>query len=374
MIKLLFLEASLGVGGAERNNQRVLTGLDKGRYDVRVATLKGMAAIGEEMVAEGIPITENLAPGKFRFGAAARALNALVGQFQPDLLFTSDSPQPMYWGGRLKRQGLVPRYVVVFHTTGFSDKGFQRRAAWRSAVPVADRIIATGASHVEYVHHRVGVPREKIVNILNGVNLERFTPPQDKTPFKASLGYSGEELLVGIVAALRPEKNHLMLVETAARLSRQFPSARFLLVGDGVERPRIEQQISQRGLGDQVKLLGRRSDIPEILAALDLIVLCSRPIIETLPVCLVESDAMGLPAVSTRVGSVDDIVEDGVTGYLVPPGDVDGFTDRIGQLLADAHLRREFGAAARERALRLFRIDDMVRNYDRLFTEIVEKK
>ncbi len=371
MKRLLFLEASLGVGGSERNNQRVLQGLDPTLFQVRVATLKGRGPIGDELAAAGMEVTENLAPGRFGIMSGRKALADLCSSYRPDLLFTTDSPLPMHIGGWLKRHGLVPHYCVVFHTTGFQDKGLRRRAAWRSAVPVADRIIATGASHVEYVHSVVGVPREKIVNILNGVDLSRFTPPEDKAPFKEALGYSADQLLVGIIAALRPEKNHALFVCAAHGLVRQFPSVRFLVIGDGPERSSVEQAILQKGLGDSVKLLGRRSDIPELLAALDIVTLCSKPVIETLPVCLVEADAMGTPAVSTRVGSVDDIVDDGVSGYLVPPGDRELFADRIGQLLADPYLRREFGRAARERALRLFGLEEMVKRYERLFVEIV---
>lgn len=371
MIRLLFLEAALGVGGAERNNQRVLLGLDRTRFEPHVATLKARGPIGDELAASGVPVTENLFPSARGFLAARGSLADLCRKLRPNLLFTSDSPLPMLWGGWLRRKGFVPRYCAVFHTTNFTDKGFRRRLAWRAAVPVADRIIATGRSHVEYVHRTVGVPRQKLVNILNGVDLGRFTPPEDKAPYKRKLGFAPDTLLVGIVAALRPEKNHAMFVRTAQRLRSQFPQARFLLVGEGPERPSIEALIASLGVGNEVKLLGRRSDMPDVMSALDVITLCSKPVIETLPVCLVEADAMGLPAVSTRVGSVDDIVEEGVTGYLVEPGDEEAFAERIAALLLDGEKRKQFGAAAREQALARFDVHEMVRKYEKLFEEIV---
>jgi glycosyltransferase involved in cell wall biosynthesis len=372
MIRLLLLEASLGVGGGERTNQRLLLGLDRARFDPHVVTLKDAGVIGRELAAAGVPVVDNLSTGRLNVPRAWSALKKHMREVRPDLVLTTDSPQALLYSGWLKRRGHIPALCAVCTSTEPENRGLRRKLAWRVAGPVADRVVAKGADHTEYVHAEWRIPRNKLVNILNGVDLGRFQPPVSKDKYKEALGWSPEDLLVGIVAALRPEKNHAMFVGAATRLRSQFPRARFLIVGDGPERERIESLIRQKGVGETVRLLGLRSDIPDVLAALDVAVLTSRPIVEALPTCLIEADAMALPVVATRVGSVSDIVEDGVTGYVVRAGDLDGFTERLGQLLADPHLRREFGAAARERALRLFPVENMVRNYERLFTEIVE--
>jgi glycosyltransferase involved in cell wall biosynthesis len=145
------------------------------------------------------------------------------------------------------------------------------------------------------------------------------------------------------------------------------PDARFVIAGDGPERAAIERACRELALGERVTLLGSREDVPVLYRALDVAVLSSHPVVETLPVTLLEAAACGTPAVATAVGSVADVVAEGETGFVVPAGDAAALADRIVRLLGDAALRERMGTAARRRAEQHFDERDMVRRYEELF-------
>jgi glycosyltransferase involved in cell wall biosynthesis len=174
---------------------------------------------------------------------------------------------------------------------------------------------------------------------------------------------------VGIVAALRPEKNHALFLEAAARVAASVPGARFVIAGDGPARDEVARLAQASGLGERLLVLGARQDVPMLYRALDVAVLSSRPVVETLPVTLLEAAACGTPAVATAVGSVTDVVVDGETGYVVAPGDAAALAGRIEQLLNDTAARERMGVAARRRAVERFDERDMIRRYEDLFVD-----
>jgi len=147
------------------------------------------------------------------------------------------------------------------------------------------------------------------------------------------------------------------------------PDARFVIAGDGPARDEVARQARASGLGDRLLLLGARQDVPALYRALDVAVLSSHPIVETLPVTLLEAAACGTPAIATAVGSVTDVVAEGETGYVVAPGDEAALAARIVALLHDPDLRTRIGAAARRRAEERFNERDMIRCYESLFVE-----
>src|SRR5581483_5478407 len=168
------------------------------------------------------------------------------------------------------------------------------------------------------------------------------------------------------VGRMRPPKDFVTLTRALAGL----PAASFhaQIVGDGPDRPALEAELAASTLNGELELTGERSDVPELLAESDAFVLSSRS--EGLPLSVLEAMAVGLPVVATAVGGVPELVEDGLTGFLVPAGDEDAMRDRLAQLVADPDLRRSMGLAARARAERLFDLPAMrqahVELYERL--------
>jgi glycosyltransferase involved in cell wall biosynthesis len=191
--------------------------------------------------------------------------------------------------------------------------------------------------------------------VHNGIDLDYFTPaPGGATPpLPADLGVDGNGPVVTILAALRDFKGITHAIDAWPAVLAEQPTARLLLVGSGEEEPALRAQVARLGLTGSVVFAGMRSDVPEVLRGSDLVVL---PSIygENLPTVLMEAGGCGRPVVASDVGGISDIVADGETGLLVPPGDSPGIAAAILRLLTDPDLRDRMGQAGRRRMERLF--------------------
>ena len=162
--------------------------------------------------------------------------------------------------------------------------------------------------------------------IPNGVDTQRFSPNNEKAALRDKLELPQEGSIVTIVAALRPEKNHRRFLDIANVVSGDCPETTFLIVGDGPERDGLESYASEIGVSNQVRFLGNRSDIPEILSASDFFMLTSDN--EAAPVSIMEAMSCGLPVVASDVGSVHEMVVQGKTGFVCDL-DVGDFSRRL---------------------------------------------
>jgi glycosyltransferase involved in cell wall biosynthesis len=166
-------------------------------------------------------------------------------------------------------------------------------------------------------------------------------------------------------------KGHPWLIASAPAVIREFPSTRFVLVGDGEQRASFEQQVAGLGLERNFLFLGRRADIPEILACCDIAVLPSRA--EGLPNAVLEYMAAGLPTIVSRVGGNAELVEDGVTGLLVPPEDSPALSAALLKLLHDPGLARQMVQRGHEFTIQNFSFERLVREVDALYTELLQR-
>jgi len=161
------------------------------------------------------------------------------------------------------------------------------------------------------------------------------------------------------------------LIEAAAKIVPRFPNLKVLIVGEGNDRPVYEALIEKLRVGDTVKLLGLRSDVPDLLAESDVAVLSTNS--EGSPLSVMEYMDAGLPVVGSRVGGIPDLIDDGVEGLLVEPGDPESLAQAIGRLLDAPEEARRMGERGRERRRREFDIDVMVRNLENLYLELYAK-
>ncbi len=176
----------------------------------------------------------------------------------------------------------------------------------------------------------------------------------------------------GIVAALRPEKNHELFLEAAKNIWRQHPETKFVIVGDGPDRGKLEALAQTSGIGESVHFLGTRSDIPQLLAAFDLFLLTSHN--EANPVSILEAMATGLPVVSTQVGSVAESVADRRSGFLVSPGDAGAFAEKVDLLLTQPDIAHCMGMVGREIVTAQWSLERMVQGYEDLLCSLYSRK
>jgi len=364
--RVAFVQAALSIGGAERLVQALAEKMSRDRVEPSIVNLYAAGAIGEQMQAAGWPMTSHLARSRFDPFVGGRLARALA---HATVAYVIDSPLPMFWMGGQRRRHARPRLVLGFHSTGRLGDRLQHLLARRSAIPVADQLVALTDSHRRSLSAELRVPEARFRVVGSGVDLSRFDAAMPRAAARRAAGLPEAGTLVGIVAALRPEKNHALFLEAAARVAASVPGARFVIAGDGPARDEVARLAQASGLGERLLVLGARQDVPMLYRALDVAVLSSRPVVETLPVTLLEAAACGTPAVATAVGSVTDVVVDGETGYVVAPGDAAALAGRIVQLLIDTAARERMGVAARRRAVERFDERDMIRRYEDLFVD-----
>jgi len=199
-----------------------------------------------------------------------------------------------------------------------------------------------------------GLRPEKLVTIHNSIDLERFTrqPPEQVEPLRAQLGLPDDALIVTTVARLHPQKGHRYLLQAAPAILAVFPQTHFLLVGEGALWSELEMTVRRLGLQEAVHFLGVRQDIPTILSFSDIFVLPS--LWEGLPNSVLEAMATETAVVATDVDGTPEVVQDGKTGLLVPPANVEALQEAIAYLLGNATLRQEMGSCGRNRVAREF--------------------
>ncbi len=208
-----------------------------------------------------------------------------------------------------------------------------------------------------------GVQAGRIRIVRNGIDLRPFASASPSLRTNLTPGAP----LIGLVGRLAWEKGVDIFLDSAARVLAEFPTARFVVVGDGPDRPVLERSCRELGLDYALTFLGRRDDMASVYASLDIMVSASRQ--EGLPIALLEGMASGLPIVATAVGEVTGIVCDAVTGLLVPPKDPAALSAAILKVLRDTDRRTQFSRAARELVAREYSADRMTADYLRIYED-----
>ena len=345
-VRVMYVVPDLGVGGAERHVTVLMPNLDRRRFDAAVVCIGAEGELFGDLVARGIPAVA-LHRGKWQAVSALWDLVREMRRFAPDVVITRGYSAEAL--GRIAAWVAgVPHSVVWVRNDGDVERrGVVRRAADRVLDRVTTAYFGLVRAQLDYMIDDLKYPPDKIRIIPNGVDTARFQSSSDRSAL-AGLGIGESDKVVGILAALRPEKDHATFLRAARLVAERMPQSKFLIVGEGRMRPEIERLIGRYGLGDRVVLTGARSDVPELLRAMDVFVLSSFSV-ECFPNALLEAMAAGRPAVCTAVGGVPEILEEPATGFLVPPHDPEALADRLVQILSDPVLAQQMGRAARAR-------------------------
>ncbi len=366
-LRVMFMQTDMRIGGAEMVTANIIRRLDRRRFAPELCCLKGLGEIGEEL-ADEVPVHHGLLLNKYDLRVLPRLIRLLRTR-QIDAVVTVGAGDKMFWG-RIAARGLgLPVIISALHSTGWPD-GVGRLN--RILTPITDAFIAVAASHGRYLSEHEGFPAGRVSVIPNGVDTSKFAPIRDVAAARREISIDGRAPVVGIVAALRPEKNHELFLEMARRVVRQLPDARFLIVGDGLRREALEQRANEMSLASNKMFLGSRSDVPRLLAAMDVFALTSH--VEANPISILEAMSVGRPVVATNVGSIHEAVVEGETGHLVPPGDANRLAERVLSLLNDRPRRAAMGTAARQAVVDRWSIESMVCGYEDLIESIYARK
>ncbi len=375
-MRVTLVITNLATGGAEAMLLKLLTNLDRARFQPTVISLVGMGEVGPRIAALGVPVhVLGMRRGGVPGPRALRRLARLLRQCQPDVVHTW-----MYHADLLG--GLAARAVGCRRVIwGLRHSNLSKTENKRSTLCVA-RVCAllSGAvpaqilscsARAKAVHAEIGYRDDKIHVIPNGFELDRFRPDAAaRAGVRAELSLPGDTPLIGLVARYDPQKNHAGFVQAAALVAARMPQAHFVLAGAGVDAANgaLQSAIAAHGLQQRMHLLGRRDDVPRLMASLD--VLASSSFGEAFPNVLGEAMACAVPCVVTDVGDSAEIVGD--TGRVVAPSDMDGLAR---ELLAVLQLpvaeRAALGERARARVAAHYEIGHVTRLYEVFYEQVL---
>lgn len=366
-VNVLHLIHDLGFGGAQRLLADLVPGTDRRRFAVAVASLS--APRSSPFEAELRRNNIRLFYVDKRPGLDPRALSRLGAVFRevrPQVVHTHC--HAMRYALPFVLAGRVRAAVHTVHNLADIDVGRPRwltGLAYRSGVvPVAiGREVAASLARV------FGIRNAPLIR--NGICVSRFaSSAADRGAMRKELGVDGEIVFL-CAASLTPKKGHLVLIEALSRVVGKAPGVRLFLAGEGAQRLELEKRVALLGLGHAVRFLGARDDMPALLAASDVFVLSS--FWEGMPLSVMEAMAAGRPVVCTAVGGSAEIVEDGVTGWLVPPNDPARLAEAMIEAVDPAR-RTPLGRRAAEIAAQQFGIEPMVRAYEALYESLLVKR
>lgn len=374
MTRLCLIITGLAMGGAEAMLHKLLQGIDRTRFTPEVISLTTLGEFGPRLQSMGIPVLAlGMRPGRpdaGRFVGLVRHLR----QSAPDVVHTWMYHADLLGGLAARLAGVRALTWGVHHSNLAPELNKRTTLLVVKACALASRSlprkILSCSERATQVHVAAGYCADKMVLISNGFDLTRFVPNgAARLSVRAELGLAPGTPLVGVVARYDPQKNHLGFVQAAAAVLTVLPQCHFVLVGQGVDHtnPALAKAIALVGLQEHIHLLGRRDDVPRLMAALD--VLASPSHGEAFPNVLGEAMACGVPCVVTAVGDSAEIVGD--TGLVVAAGDMDGMARELVALLnTPAEQRMALGSRARARVQERYELGDVTRRYEDFYTQL----
>jgi glycosyltransferase involved in cell wall biosynthesis len=351
-------------GGAQEHLYNLVTRIDRSRYDVSVVSLSpGSGA--RKLQRAGIPVLVIDEPDD---AIAVGALAAHLAEVRPDVVHNHMfRAETVGTRAALALAGIGHRrpYVVgTVHSSRFRSR--EDRAELVRLTPEMDRLIAVSRAIVAKIQ-REGRDTVPVELIYNGVDLQRYDHQEPCCTLPDEYGMEPGAALVGVVARLEPEKGHPTLLEAWPLVLRDVPNAHLVVVGEGSDRQRLEQQARDLRIAHRVVFTGRRDDVPAVTAALDCAVLPSYR--EAQGLTILEAMALSRPVVATNVGGIPEMIEDGVTGVLVAPHDAPALAAGIVRVLTDHPFADTIARAGHDLVHDRFCVELMARAIETIYDE-----
>ncbi|HUS58462.1 MAG TPA: glycosyltransferase family 4 protein [Planctomycetota bacterium] len=336
--------------GGEQQVLHLLEGLTRRGLRAELAARPG-CPLAERAAAAGVAVHPLSMWGEWDLAAALRLAGIMRrGRFGILHLHTSHA----HGLGRLASLAAGGARVVVSRRVVFPVKGgIFGRLKYRSGI---DKYIAISYA-IRDALVCAGVAAERVAVVPSGVDASRFDGLRPAA-LRAEFGLPAQSRLVGVVGHLAASKGQQDFLAAAAIICEKFPDARFLLVGEGESLAALKRQAAELGIDSRVVFTGFRTDVPAVLAGLDVFVMPSHA--EGLCTAAIEAQMAGCAVVATDAGGLKEVVQDMQTGLAVSPGSPGALAEAICRLLADDSLRSRLGAAGRARAMEFFTVEKMV--------------
>ncbi|MEO5656958.1 MAG: glycosyltransferase [Nitrospiria bacterium] len=363
--------STLPVGGVEQHILTVVRGLNAARFEPSVVCLGEEGAIGQEIKKAGIEI---VAFGRMQHKrwdpGIVRQLVRLMRAKKIDIVHTHVYNPGVYGRIAAKLAG-VPGVIATTHNV-YHRRKWKRRFINRVLAHYTDRQIVVSEAVKQDLIRYDWVRPESIDVMPTGIDLAPFQRAVDPSTVRDELGLPRDAYVLGTVGRLEPQKGHIHLIRALDRVVKTNARAFLVLVGDGSLAKPLQEEAARLGVGERVVFTGARRDVAYLLRAMDLFVFPS--LWEGQGLALVEAMASGLPVVASRIGGVSEVVSDGCSGQLVPPGSPEALADALLAVMASPSRAREMGAAGRARTEAVFGAAPMIKRLEALYLRVAAEK
>jgi len=368
-IRVVIGIAWLACGGIENQFYEVLKRMDRSKFEPIIVTLREGGDLWDKYSSLGFPMRVVKRYGRYDPAITLRATQ-IVREFDPDLVCTLTLSANFY----IRLAGILAGVPGIIS----SKLAVLRGSRWTVFLPdrllakYTDLVIVNSPVVEEVFVKSSGTPRERVVMIPNGLDLDRFRPGIESGKVRAEFGIPEGNKIVGIISRLHPVKGHRHFLDAASIFLRDNPDTSVLIVGDGPCEPELRKQASDLGISDRVHFAGYRSDVDVLYNAMDVAAFTS--LSEGLSNSLIEGMATETPMVASDLDENRFCAEDEKTALLFPPCDAEAMAERITRLLRDSELRKRIGSAARESVKSRFSFENMVTEHEKAFIDVYNKK
>ncbi|MEW6534749.1 MAG: GT4 family glycosyltransferase PelF [Candidatus Auribacterota bacterium] len=359
---------TLEIGGAEKLAYDISRKFKKG-FAFSFFCLDGLGELADRIVSEGGNVYCFGRKGGWDF-ALIKKFAALCTEKEVDIIQAHQYTPYFYSVLASLFSKRRPRVIFTEHGRHQPDKVRWKRVIFnRIMLPFTHAITGVAQFSKDSLVWFEKISASRIQVIYNGIDLKNFPAKYNKTEKRKKIDIADEEQVIGIIARLDPIKDHKTLINAFALIRKNNEKSKLFIVGDGPERLNLEKQVNDLALTSSVIFMGMRSDVPDILMALDVFVLPS--IMEAMSVTLLEAMSASLPVVATDVGGNREVVLNGKTGELVPVTDAERLAEAICSILFDSKKAQAMGKAGRQRVEMMFTFEKMLDNYEKLYREIL---
>jgi starch synthase (maltosyl-transferring) len=363
-VRIAFCITELDAGGAERALTQIVCRLDRREWEPRVYCLGPPGVFASVLQDEGIPVDCFHAVHLWDAPRVLWQLTRELRRWRPELLQTF-----LFHANILGR--IAGRLAGVKHVV-CGQRVAERRSSWYGRIDrwtsgLVERHVCVSQGVANYCEHLVGLPASKLLVIPNAVEATKFSSalPVD---WRAS-GVPADQQVLITIARLEPQKGVDVLLEAFSEVAPRCAAAHLVVVGDGPDRAKLEATAQQGTLRGRVTFVGRRDDVPRLLAGSCALILASRW--EGMPNAVLEAMAAAKPVIATQVEGANELVATGHTGWLVPPGNSKALAAAMLELLENLPRAAEMGRMAQRIVSQQFTIDSMAAAYCRLYRQLL---
>ena len=369
-IGIMFVINELRHGGAEHVLFDLAEGLrEGGKYRPIVACLRLAGVMHEQFEQAGIKVYQRLLRDRYDVVVLWRMLEIIRRENVKVIVAVGSGGNRMFWSSLAGK--LAGIKVVVWSHTYSQERYSEFELATRVLFPLVDRVVALGERHKRCIMWRDKGRGGRISVIGNGIRIDRFEHPQWRDKARAKLGLADENVTaIAMIANLRRSKRHDIFIESAKKVVANRRDVHFFIIGDGPNRESVRQLVQESELqGQFLSFIGHRDDLHELLPGIDIVCICSE-YQECLSLVAIQSMAAGAVVVSNVIGSMDELIEDGKTGFFYHPLDSESLAGKLIYVMEHADLRKEVIANAREKVKSKFCVERMIGDFCELFDEL----